>query len=153
MPEYTIRPATKADLPALRIAEQAVIAWERHFDPHLAKDPITYYDLDNMLGRDDVLLILAEIGQQLVATGYILRRANKPFEAHSHHGYIGFMYTAPGHRGKGLASAVLARLRLWAKEKGLEELRLEVYDQNTSAIRAYEKAGFRKVLTEMRMDA
>lgn len=153
MPEYTIRPATKADLPALRIAEQAVIAWERPFDPYLAKDPISYYDLDNMLDRDDVLLILAETGHQLAATGYILRRANKPYEAYSHHGYIGFMYTAPEHRGKGLALAILARLRQWANEKGLEELRLEVYEQNASAIRAYEKAGFRKVLTEMRMES
>ncbi|WP_298708509.1 GNAT family N-acetyltransferase [Chitinophaga sp.] len=147
-----IRPATPADLPALRMAEQGVIAWERPFDHHLAPDPISYYDLDNMFGRDDVLLLMAEIAGQLAGTGYILRRPNKPYEANSHHGYIGFMYTAPEHRGKGIATAIIARLRDWAQEKGLKELRLEVYDENAGAIRAYEKAGFKKVLTEMRVD-
>lgn len=147
-----IRPATPADIPALRVAEQGVIAWERRYDHHLAPDPIHYYDLDNMFGRDDVLLLMAEIGGQLAGTGYILRRPNKPYEANSHHGYIGFMYTAPGHRGKGIATAIIGRLRDWAQEKGLKELRLEVYDENAGAIRAYEKAGFKKVLTEMRVD-
>ncbi|WP_126246155.1 GNAT family N-acetyltransferase [Chitinophaga rhizosphaerae] len=152
MSDYIIRPATKADLPALRIAEQAVIAWERPFDPGLAKDPISYYDLDHMFDREDVLLLMAEIGGQLAATGYILRRANKPYETNSHHGYIGFMYTVPAHRGKGIATAIIARLRGWAVEKGLKEIRLEVYDGNASAVRAYEKAGLKKVLVEMRMD-
>ncbi len=152
MPDYIIRPATKADLPVLRIAEQAVIAWERSFDHNLAPDPISYYDLDNMFDREDVLLLMAEVNGRLAATGYILRRQNKPFESFSHHGYIGFMYTAPQHRGQGIATAIIASLRQWATEKGLKEIRLEVYDQNVSAVRAYEKAGLKKVLTEMRMD-
>ncbi|WP_341840337.1 GNAT family N-acetyltransferase [Chitinophaga caseinilytica] len=152
MSDYIIRPATKADLPALLAAEQAIIAWERPFDPGLAKDPISYYDLGAMIGREDVLLIMAEIDGQLAGTGYILRRANKPYETNSHHGYIGFMYTAPEHRGKGIATAIIARLRGWAVEKGLKEIRLDVYDENASAVRAYEKAGLKKVLVEMRMD-
>ncbi len=152
MSDYTIRPATRNDVPALRIAEQAVIAWERPFDHNLAKDPISYYDLDNMFDREDVLLILAEVNGQLAATGYIMRRPNKPYEAQPYHGYIGFMYTSPEHRGKGIATAIIGRLRQWATEKGLKDIRLEVYDQNASAIRAYEKAGFKKVLTEMRLD-
>jgi ribosomal protein S18 acetylase RimI-like enzyme len=40
----------------------------------------------------------------------------------------------------------------WAKAKGILEIRLDVYSDNDSAIRAYEKAGFSKLLTEMRVD-
>jgi ribosomal protein S18 acetylase RimI-like enzyme len=40
----------------------------------------------------------------------------------------------------------------WAKERGLTEVRLEVYSVNQSAIKAYEKAGFTPNLLEMRLE-
>ena len=40
----------------------------------------------------------------------------------------------------------------WAKEKDLKELRLDVYINNTEAIKVYERFGFSKILVNMRMD-
>jgi ribosomal protein S18 acetylase RimI-like enzyme len=36
--------------------------------------------------------------------------------------------------------------------KGITEVRLEVYHENNAAVSAYEKVGFKKLLTTMRCD-
>lgn len=46
---------------------------------------------------------------------------------------------------------ILDGLKEWSKSKGITELRLDVYDANDSAIRAYEKAGFQRHLLNMRI--
>ena len=38
------------------------------------------------------------------------------------------------------------------KEKNITEIQLQVYDENDSAIRAYEKAGLAKYMVIMRME-
>jgi GNAT superfamily N-acetyltransferase len=55
------------------------------------------------------------------------------------------MYTDPRHRGKGV-NAVIEALKEWCRSQNITELRLDVYHDNPSAIRAYEKAGFKKHL-------
>ncbi len=62
------------------------------------------------------------------------------------------MYTAPNYRGMGINQSIIKALLQWAKKKGLSEIRLQVYDENVAAVKAYEKAGFRKNLVEMRMN-
>jgi ribosomal protein S18 acetylase RimI-like enzyme len=42
-------------------------------------------------------------------------------------------------------------IKQWAVEKGQTELRLQVYDANIPAVKAYEKYGFSKNLVDMRM--
>jgi GNAT superfamily N-acetyltransferase len=59
------------------------------------------------------------------------------------------MYTDPDCRGNGVNRLVMDALIDWSKEKGIYEIVLEVYDKNSPAIKAYEKVGFTKSLTEM----
>jgi ribosomal protein S18 acetylase RimI-like enzyme len=61
------------------------------------------------------------------------------------------MYVKREYRGKGVNQAIIEVLKQWAVEKGLAEIKLEVYSDNTGAIKAYEKAGFEKRLVEMRI--
>nr|WP_262919432.1 GNAT family N-acetyltransferase [Niabella hibiscisoli] len=61
------------------------------------------------------------------------------------------MYVDPAFRGKGVNSQVIDALKQWANSKGLQEIRLQVYSENDSAIKAYEKVGFKPILTEMRL--
>jgi len=42
-------------------------------------------------------------------------------------------------------------LTQWSRDKGAEALYLDVYSQNSSAIRAYEKVGFAPCLVEMKL--
>lgn len=55
------------------------------------------------------------------------------------------MYTAPEYRGQGVASAVLAELEAWARERSYHQARLETGLRQPEAIRLYEKNGYRRI--------
>lgn len=52
------------------------------------------------------------------------------------------MYTSPGDRGKGIASAVLKALEGWAIELSYKKCILETGKKQPEAIRLYEKNGY-----------
>jgi len=149
----TIRKATLIDLPTLLHFEQGVIQTERHFDSTLKEGDIHYYDLKTMISSPDVELVVAESGTKLIGCGYARIETAKHYLKHRLYAYLGFMYVDPAHRGKGVNQLIVNALKDWAVSKGLTEIRLEVYNENTAAIRAYEKAGFTRYILEMRMSA
>ena len=59
------------------------------------------------------------------------------------------MYVLPEYRGLGIICEIIDALSNWSLERGVTELKLDVYYHNAAAIRAYEKAGFIKNMTEM----
>ncbi|MEQ9298240.1 MAG: GNAT family N-acetyltransferase [Cyclobacteriaceae bacterium] len=147
-----IRPATPEDLPILFEFEQGIIDAERPMDPTLAEGHITYYDLAAYVQAEDTEVLLAEVDNEPIGSGYVQIREGKSYQKHERYGYIGFVFVRPEHRGKGVVSVIMSGLTNWAKSKGVSEIRLDVYSDNDSAIRAYEKAGFSNLLTEMRVD-
>ncbi len=147
----TIRPATLKDLDTLLTFEQGIITTERPFDVTLDNDPISYYDIAAMITSDNVEVAVAELNSKIIGSGYARIDGAKAYLKYARYAYLGFMYVDPKHRGKGVNSQILEYLKQWALSKGLTELRLEVYDKNLSAIKAYEKAGFSKLLIQMRM--
>lgn len=60
------------------------------------------------------------------------------------------MYVVPEHRGKGVNKGIIDALESWSASRGVAQMVLEVYLENTAAIRAYEKAGYATSLIEMR---
>ncbi|HXO75596.1 MAG TPA: GNAT family N-acetyltransferase [Puia sp.] len=61
------------------------------------------------------------------------------------------MYVVPEHRGKGVNRLIVDALSKWARAQNITELRLDVYNDNSPAIAAYEKAGFKKHMILMRL--
>lgn len=57
-------------------------------------------------------------------------------------GFIANIAVLPIYRGKGVASKLLEHLEIFAKERSLSRLTLEVRKSNTSAIGLYKKFGF-----------
>ena len=146
-----LRKARADDLKILLDFEQSIIKAERPFDPTLKKDPIHYYDLENMLDDPDVEIIVAEDGNKIIASGYVQIKAAKPYLQHEKFAYLGFMYVLPEYRGKAVNAMIIEKLKEFSKSKGIFEMRLEVYFENGTAIYAYEKFGFKKHIIEMRM--
>lgn len=145
-----IRPAKREDLATLLTFEQGIIEYERPFDETLRKTPISYYDIAAMINDPDVEVVVAEENEQLIGSGYAKIIESKPFLTHSKHAYLGYMFVSEQARGKGVNQKIIARLEAWAKSRGINEVRLDVYAENSAAVRAYEKAGFKKNLVEMR---
>jgi ribosomal protein S18 acetylase RimI-like enzyme len=47
-----------------------------------------------------------------------------------------------GYRGRGIGSALLAEAEAWARDRGLDEIRLEVAVENAAAERLYRRLGY-----------
>jgi len=56
------------------------------------------------------------------------------------------------HRGKQLNKHIIDALLQWCKSRNIFEIRLDVYEDNIPAIKAYEKVGFKKHMINMRID-
>jgi len=54
------------------------------------------------------------------------------------------------YRGRGIAGAVIQRLTQWFGEKNIEQVIIQVYSVNDSAVRAYRNAGFKDFVLQMR---
>lgn len=141
-----------ADLEALLIFEQGVIKTERPFDVTLKADPVRYYNLEEMISASHIELAVAELDKQVIASGYVRIEKSKHYLQHAEHGYLGFMYVVPEHRGKGVNKKIIEFLKDWAKTQNITEFRLDVYIDNVSAVNAYKKIGFIGHMLEMRMN-
>lgn len=151
MNDITIRSATLQDLDTLLGFEQEIIKAERPLDPTIRQGAIHYYDLRELIQSDDAEVLVASRKGHLIASGYALIKKARHYLDHDAYAYLGFMYTHPDFRGQGINKKILQNLNEWAFSRGLSEVRLTVYDNNLGAIKAYEKAGFKRHLIEMRL--
>jgi|SRR5690606_37960357 len=147
-----IRQATLEDLPLLLDFEQEIIKAERPFDVTIREDPVSYYDLRQMVQDPESQVVVAEANGKLVASGYAIPKKARHYLDHEWYAYLGFMYTDPEYRGLGINAKIVDELKQWAIQNGFKEIRLTVYSDNLPAIRAYEKVGFKKHIIEMRLE-
>jgi GNAT superfamily N-acetyltransferase len=151
MGEIIIRSAEMADLERLLEFEQGIIRFERQFDETLKEGEIHYYDLRAMILADHTEVAVALLGEEIVGSGYARIEEAKDYQRYPAFAYLGCMFVSEEHRGKGINHLILEALKGWCRARGITELRLEVYSYNQPAIRAYEKAGFKPILTWMRL--
>ncbi len=150
--EIQIKRATETDLATLLEFEAGIIYAERPFDPTLKEGEIHYYDLLALIQSPIAEVLVATNGDEIIGSGYALIKEGKDYQKHTHYAYLGFMYVKPAYRGQGVNGLVLDGLIAWAKVQGITEIRLEVYDDNIAAKKAYTKAGFKGNMLEMRLD-
>ena len=146
-----IRAATISDLPQLLILEQCVVEAERPFNDSIKADSAIYYDIKALMSSSESLVLVAEINQGIIATGYVQMRPSKQSLVHHKHGYLGFMYVKPAYRGQGINAELITELMAWAQDRGVKDFYLDVYAENQSAVKAYEKVGFKSSLLEMKL--
>ena len=152
MSEISIRPARLSDVPILLSFEQGVINAERPFDSTLKRTETHYYNLEELILSEHIEIVVAEVNHEVIGSGYIRIQQAKPYLIHEEFGYLGFMYVHPDFRGRGINQMILNALVHWGTQKNIHEFRLEVYVDNLSAVKAYEKAGFKGNLLVMRLN-
>lgn len=151
MSEIKVRPAVSADLPILQTFEQGIINTERPFNDCLKPEHICYYDIGALIAGEGSTVMVAEDEGVLVGSGYARIKESKAHLTHDLHAYLGFMYVAETHRGRGINQMIIQSLINWGKAKGMEHFYLEAYAENNSALQAYEKMGFKASLVEMKL--
>lgn len=138
-----VRPAKPEELPALLEFEQGIIVAERPFDKTLLAGHFNYYDLAKMIEDEETEVVVAVLDGKLVGGGHARIMEGKPFVQFKKYAFLGFMYVVPEMRGKGINELIIAALVKWAKNRGLDEVRLHVYSDNAPAIAAYERLASR----------
>jgi GNAT superfamily N-acetyltransferase len=146
-----IRKAILSDLPVLLAFEQEIITAERPYDTTIKDGIFHYYDIAGLMASPHAEVLVAECDGQVIGSGHARIRDAKPYLLFPQYAYLGFMYVDPAHRGKGVNKLIVEGLKAWAASQGMVEVRLDVYAENEAAVKAYEKAGFRKLLVEMRL--
>jgi GNAT superfamily N-acetyltransferase len=152
MSTISIRPTTLNDLETLLEFEQGVVAAEKPLDTFLGTGKLTYYNIPELINEINTHFVVAVSNQELVGSGYIKIEESNSYHKNPKHGYVGFIFVKPSFRGKKISTLVLESLKIWAKEKDLKELRLDVYSNNSNAIKSYDSFGFTKSLVNMRID-
>jgi GNAT superfamily N-acetyltransferase len=152
MQNLVIREATIDDKEELLEFEQKVIEYERPFNQAIKNGRVFYYDLNELIYAPTSKLIVGMLDEEIIACGYARIEKSESFIEYPEYAYLGFMYVKPGYRGRGINYKIIENLKDWAKSKNIRELRLDVYEQNSSAIKAYEKFGFKKSIVNMRMN-
>lgn len=147
-----LRIANLDDLPILLEFEQRLIKAERPMDPSIKDGDISYYDILEMIKATNSEVFVVELDDKIVASGYAKIIDDRPYLKHAKQGYLGFMFIPEEHRGKGLNKLILNALIEWCKARNVFEIRLDVYDVNKTAIKAYKKSGFKNYLINMRFD-
>ncbi len=151
MKSILIREATVQDIDTLLSFEAGIILAERPFDPTLKKEGLHYYDFPFMIASPDIRLVLAVMNDRVIGSGYARIEKSKYYAEHPLQAYLGCMYVDPAFRGQSVNKLIIEDLQHWSNSNGINELRLDVYSNNISAISAYEKFGFKKHMVEMRL--
>ena len=151
MKEIHFRTADLDDLPILYNFEQGIIQAERPYDETLKSGHINYYDIKAMIESTETEVIVAIFKKEIIGSAYVSIKQAKPYLKHTYFAYLGFMYVKPKYRGKGVNKRIIEEIKNWTRTKDVSELRLDVYKDNHSAIRAYEKTGFKRHLINMRI--
>ncbi|WP_394495006.1 GNAT family N-acetyltransferase [Shewanella sp. ENK2] len=152
MDNITFRTALPADIAILRELEQKVVQAERPYNSSIKAENAIYYDLESLLIDPLSCVLVGEIQNAIIATGYAQIRQSKISLNHAKHCYLGFMFVESEYRGQGINKCLIDKLVHWSKEQGVLDFYLDVYDANDAAIRAYEKVGFTKTLVEMKLN-
>lgn len=147
-----VRKAKIEDLPVLMEFMKGLVDAERPMDPTIKDGNVVYYDLSEIMMNEESDLYVLELNNELVASGYAKIKDDRPYLKHAKQGYLGFMFVPEKHRGNGYNKLIMDVLLQWCKKRNISEIRLDVYQDNPSAIRAYEKIGMKKHLINMRMN-
>lgn len=142
--DHSIRPATRADLPAILDFIRGLAAYEQLLDECEATLERLEAGLFPPAGKAPAAhVILAE--QAGVPVGFALYFFNYSTFLAKPGLYLEDLYVEPAHRGQGLGKALLLHLARLANARGCGRMEWTVLDWNKPAIDFYESLGARRM--------
>ena len=151
----TIRPATRADAPALGRLGALLVRTHHDFDPlrFVPATPDTERGYGSWLGSQtntkDVLVLVAVRDDAVLGYTYA---GNEGFDYMSLRGPAGIIYDIvvdPAHRGQGIGRMLLDATIAELAKLGAPRVVLSTAERNEAAQRLFARAGFRRTMIEM----
>jgi ribosomal protein S18 acetylase RimI-like enzyme len=151
----TIRPATRADVPAIGRLGALLVRTHHDFDPlrFIAASPDTEQGYGSFLGRQlreaGIVVLVAERDGAVLGYTYA---GLEGFDYMSLRGPAGALYDIvvdPAHRGRGVGRMLLDATLAELRARGAPRVVLSTAERNEPAQRLFERAGFRRTMIEM----
>lgn len=143
MQEVTIRKATKNDLTELAIMLRRLMLYKRS-DLHIDEK---VYDLDiyhdifrKTLHNENYAAYVAVKEEKIV--GFISGDLREREEDKILQSEIIYVFVKKPYRGKGISKMLVEKFIDWSKEKGAEEVYVEIGADNEASINLHKKLGF-----------
>ena len=150
-----LRPAGKADLPALGHLGAALIRIHHDFDPLRFLAPPDEAEagyawfLGTQMQDADACVFVAEQDGQVVGYVYGGLEPMSWRELREAAGFIHDVVVADTHRGRGIGEALVQRASDWLREHGAPRVLLWTAQRNVAAQRLFSRLGFRPTMIEM----
>jgi ribosomal protein S18 acetylase RimI-like enzyme len=157
--DFTLRPATSADLPALGRLGAGLVATHHAFDRDrfiMPKGDLSggYAEfLAGELERDGVVILVAEHAGAVVGYVYAGVEPHSWKELRDVAGFIHDVAVEEPARGRGIATALLDAASRALEERGVPRVMLWTAERNAAAQRLFERLGFRRTMVEMTREA
>jgi ribosomal protein S18 acetylase RimI-like enzyme len=154
-PAPTIRPATRADVPALGRLGALLVRTHHDFDPQrfIAASPDTAQGYGSFLGRQlresNIVVLVAERDSEVVGYTYA---GVEGYDYMSLRGPAGVLYDIVvdlAHRGHGIGRMLLDATVAELEARGAPRVVLSTAERNEGAQRLFARAGFRRTMIEM----
>jgi ribosomal protein S18 acetylase RimI-like enzyme len=154
-PAATIRPAARADLPALGRLGALLVRTHHDFDPvrFIAATPQTEHGYASFLGRQldepSVVILVAERKGEVIGYTYAGFEGPDYMALRGPAGVLHDIVVDPAHRGQGLGRMLLDETLAALAALGAPRVVLSTAARNEAAQRLFERAGFRRTMIEM----
>jgi len=137
MEEFTIRPATVADVRVILELIRALATYERAPNEVTATEATLTEVLFGKKPAEEVLLLF----ENLTAVGFAVFFHNFSTWLGRHGLYLEDLFVKPEYRGRGYGRALLVQLAKIARDRGCGRMEWAVLDWNAPAIQFYGKLG------------
>jgi ribosomal protein S18 acetylase RimI-like enzyme len=155
---FAIRPATRADLPALGRLGAMLVAAHYAFDRDrfMAPRPNTDRGYASFLGTqledDEAVVFVAERGGEIAGYVYASLEPANWKELREAAGFVHDVLVTENGRRLGVASALMRHAIDWLRARGAPRVMLWTASPNEAAQGLFERLGFRRTMVEMTLE-
>lgn len=153
-----VRPAIDADAQALGRLGALLVRAHHDFDPARFMPPSAGTDkgyaafLGSQLGREDVILLVADLDGSVAGYSYSGIEGRDYMSLRGPAGVLHDLVVDPQHRGRGIGRSLLDETLRAIAARGVPQIVLFTAVPNETAKRLFRRAGFRETMVEMTMD-
>ena len=153
--EVTIRPATRADVPALGRLGALLVKTHHDFDPKrfiaaTSQTSAGYgWFLGTQLEEPEVAVLVAEDNGDVVGYAYVGVEDRDYMSLRGPAGVLHDVVVDPAHRGHGIGRKLVDAALEFLRRRGAPQVVLSTAEQNENAQRLFAGAGFRRTMIEM----
>jgi ribosomal protein S18 acetylase RimI-like enzyme len=154
--ELEIRKAKEEDL------DEIIGQWKDFMDYHTSFDRFwtrserghekVYTFIRSILNKPDFQVLVATLGQRIIGYQISQIQEHPPILQRTRYCLVNDIAIEKEFRGKGIGSMMFAKVKKWAKSKGVDRMELQVASGNLRAIRFYEKQGMKPYTLHMHLD-